>query len=917
MSYVDADQIHFEDIVVGQELNRSIVTHVKVDVQDTDDKYQIKKWITLQDGVILVSEYWKEKKGVEYTSSESYIELPPHAREKKDDSAVRAKARESMEKRKLEKKMKEKPRKHEEEKPVKPIIVYSENDPDLPSPSEPDHGIWKLPEDDENIDECFEPQEILLEEDPYITEPLPPTDEDDQPQGIWGKPDDDDDDTGPVIVLPPGKLSLARDDENENFVPKGRWKPGKLNAVWPPPTKDPNNLRSVGKLKPFANEEEPAKTPRRVGRLKMPELFQGGNSKPRRARVFPKNASPGDDTSGMPRKIHPNSEDCNDPIAGVWAPTSMDSDDWAPVDVMVYPSKPNDLDESNPHGVVAIKDQYEPNDDGSCDPRDIIFCPPGSDPPDGCAPIGIWKPLPGKLNDTWPPPSRDGGLPRRVGKLKVPDCFQDDKFTPRRARVWPKSKAEDPGVAGDGGKGPKKFRPNDVDCLMEGVWATTNDPDADEYAPMDVVVHPSKPDDLDEYEPHGIVAVSSVARPDDDGCWKPKDFIFCPPGIQPPEDSTPIGVWTPGKLKGTWPPPIDTAGGNIRKSGKLKVPDCFHGNDFKPRQVKVFPKAKLYSPDGPQKFRSNDHDKIAGVWIPSDNAPSDRDWEPIDVNVYPSKPNDIDESKPHGVVAVTNTAETDDNGMWDPKDILFLPPNTEPNEDEVTPIGIWKPLPGRLNETWPPVSPSRSRKSLLVGKLPKWQTSPDWISCNAIVTSRKHAPDQNSDETPRGIWKFAGRNQAKRPSSAGIESDEDNWAPQTVCMYQDGKEPADIERGTHGIWGTNPCAEPDPFGQWKPKDLWFFGPSESPDQDYNDFVKRGKWAFQPGKLNAKWPPSPLIKSPMRVSIPKFEYWSGDKESAKASPSVGKLKIPGVFGAVASPKSSPKKLSVGKLKVPNL
>ena len=73
-----------------------------------------------------------------------------HAREKKDDSAARAKARESMEKRKQEKKRKETPKKQEEEdeeeeKPVKPITVYSENDPDLPSPSEPDHGIWNCP----------------------------------------------------------------------------------------------------------------------------------------------------------------------------------------------------------------------------------------------------------------------------------------------------------------------------------------------------------------------------------------------------------------------------------------------------------------------------------------------------------------------------------------------------------------------------------------------------------------------------------------------------------------------------------------------------------------------------------------------------------------------------------------------------
>ena len=920
---VDEDQIHLEETVVGQKLLNSIVTHVKVDVKDTDDKYQIKKWITLQNGVVLISEYWKEKAGEVYKSSESSIELPPDVlaeqQAKKDEA--RAKARELLQQRK---KAAEKP-KQEEEKPkpkkeMKPITVYSETDPDIPTSGEP-HAIWKMPEEDK--DECFEPQEIVLEENPDVTdESLPPTDEeDDQPQGVWGKQEDDDDD-GPVIVLPPGKLKLPDSDDGAKFVPKGKWKPGKLNAKWPPPTKDPNNTRSVGKLKPFSNEEEETKVPRKVGKLKLPQSMQGDDWKPRRARIFPKK-SDNDDDCDIPKKMRSNSNDNeNDPIVGVWAPSSKDADNWAPVDVMVYPTKSNDdLDESKPCGIVAIKNDSTSNDDDTTNPGDCIFCPPDVETPDDCTPIGVWKPLPGKLNDTWPPPTRDDKPAGRFGRLKVPDCFQNDTFPPRRARVWPKSKAD----SSDGSTGrPKKLLQPDnggTDDLIEGIWAPSSDPDADAYEPMDVIIHPSKPTDLDESKPHGIVAVSEDAKPDNDGHWKPQDFIFCPPATDAPDGSKPIGVWTPGKLNDTWPPPIDKSGG--RKVGKLNVPSCFDGYNFKPRKARVFPRSKVDTPDGPKKFRPiNDGDNVTGVWgTPKGKGPiDDSDWDPMDVMIHPSNPDDINESQPHGAVAIANTARADKDGSWDPKDMIFLPPNTEADKDKVTPIGIWKPAPGRLSNTWPPVSPSKKRNSVLVGKLPKWQSPGDWKSCNAVVTSRRHAPDQNSDDTPRGIWKVGRKDQSKRPSAAGTgDSDEDNWAPQTICMYQDGKEPAEIGRLPHGIWGTKPGAEPDAFGQWKPKDLWFYPPGESPDgDDEKNFVPRGKWSYPPEKSNAKWPPSPLNKSPTRVSVPKFEYWSGSKDISKESPAVGKLKVPGVFAKLASPTTgSPKKRTVGKLNIPKL
>ena len=111
----DDDDIHLDEIVPGQELRGSVVTKIKVEVKETEDRMKIEKWITMLDGVQYKSLYIKTK--AEYyqgIDKPGEISLDPAEIErlkklhKKDDSDARAKVRAQMEQRKREKEAKAK-----------------------------------------------------------------------------------------------------------------------------------------------------------------------------------------------------------------------------------------------------------------------------------------------------------------------------------------------------------------------------------------------------------------------------------------------------------------------------------------------------------------------------------------------------------------------------------------------------------------------------------------------------------------------------------------------------------------------------------------------------------------------------------------------------------------------------------------
>ncbi len=56
----------------------------------------------------------------------------------------------------------------------------------------------------------------------------------------------------------------------------------------------------------------------------------------------------------------------------------------------------------------------------------------------------------------------------------------------------------------------------------------------------------------------------------------------------------------------------------------------------------------------------------------------------------------------------------------------------------------------------------------------------------------------------------------------------------------------------HGVWGLAPGALPDEAGNWKPNDLWFYGPGDTPPHD--NWKPQGLWTYPPGSNKKDWPP---------------------------------------------------------------
>ena len=59
---IDEDDIHLGEIEIGRVINGSVVTDVEVDAIDSEDQVEIRKWITLANGVILISTFIRKKR---------------------------------------------------------------------------------------------------------------------------------------------------------------------------------------------------------------------------------------------------------------------------------------------------------------------------------------------------------------------------------------------------------------------------------------------------------------------------------------------------------------------------------------------------------------------------------------------------------------------------------------------------------------------------------------------------------------------------------------------------------------------------------------------------------------------------------------------------------------------------------------
>jgi hypothetical protein len=77
---------------------------------------------------------------------------------------------------------------------------------------------------------------------------------------------------------------------------------------------------------------------------------------------------------------------------GCWAHPSTSSDGDEPKEILIHPKghKLKDMDKV-PHGIFGYAPGSKPDDDGLWSPQDMLFFPPGEDPPPGLQNEGIWS----------------------------------------------------------------------------------------------------------------------------------------------------------------------------------------------------------------------------------------------------------------------------------------------------------------------------------------------------------------------------------------------------------------------------------------------------------------------------------------------------------------------------------------------
>lgn len=471
---------------------------------------------------------------------------------------------------------------------------------------------------------------------------------------------------------------------------------------------------------------------------------------------------------------------------------------------------------------------------------------------------------------TWPPPvDHVKKQLHNIGKLSIPKVFvENDGKVP--AKVFPKSKMppalkrkEEPEPAAPKKKGvsfappvvahweyPKGQEQKDSHLMpvdIDFYWGNDMPPSRGGS-----VAGASTEDSMDSWGLWGTASTDGSIELND-GEFQPEKSMVFPPGFQPGPDPdiAILGRWAYRMTQNTqleWPP-------------KNATTAIVHRSN-----------------DAPETDRGNPK----GVWGFPENAEDQavcEGWDPLEVELVPDDAS-IDESsssqpRPSGVWGVRRGAEADRNYDWEPKDVIFYPPNVEASKDTWV-QGRWAmKRGGKLKCRWPP-PPTKNAiqgatKPRTVGKL-----DPNRWSKEAWVYPSKSAPrSRTDDDGVIGVWKFPDREEP-----ANVES----WAPQHVDLH---RASVDLDDSQVGFWGVNPDIGEDIGNKDVPvKDIWFYPPSKSkPSTDESNI--QGKWTLHPSKVDRSWPPTPM--SPM------------------ASPRrrVGKLKIPGAFAADASPRPGTK------------
>ena len=103
--------------------------------------------------------------------------------------------------------------------------------------------------------------------------------------------------------------------------------------------------------------------------------------------------------------------------------------------------------------------------------------------------------------------------------------------------------------------------------------------------------------------------------------------------------------------------------------------------------------------------KNGEKNNLQGVWAISPGKPDGKaedDGEPLEIRIHKKGkgPDKLDKT-PHGVWGYANGATPNENGVVDPKDVLFYPPGqTPPSDMAFEPAGVWSYPGARIEETF-------------------------------------------------------------------------------------------------------------------------------------------------------------------------------------------------------------------------
>lgn len=542
-------------------------------------------------------------------------------------------------------------------------------------------------------------------------------------------------------------------------------------------------------------------------------------------------------------------------IRGIW--TFHDGGDiedeelWMPQEIFLYrpgedlstiPEEDGSADSNSlTTGVWGYPEGQEPANSRSTDGDDkdwlplggeALLVPPLQEAPADFVPAGKYSFKNG--NVTWPPPvDRIKKRLRDVGRLEVPECFEDGKMP---IKVFPKSRM--PTVEQQKERSPVKKSPEkrkkSVSFATVGQWSypkgqVEND---HHFLPVNIDLYfgdelPPAATSLAASEDGSLVSwglwgnCSSHASPveilDDNSeeSWElPGASLIFPPGVEPDPNV---------QIQGRWAFPLD-------ENVKIEWPPAAT------KMATVYP--KMYAPD-------SQSGKTQGVWDfeAIDDAEKEQ-WEPQEVELH-GRDIEFDEDRPHGSWGILHGAEPDVEFDWRPADVLFCPPGETP-DDDVWIQGKWAfPIERGLN-SWPP-QPGPVLKNRPVGKLQVPECFKGGRTVPMTVFPRSCVPDDRCGKRV-GKWSYP----------RGLEEDDDHLLPQEVQLYFGDHQPEEPLEGCdldYGVWGVDEMDVSDVSGSqdeddWSPSNSLVYPPGIRPD---NGIRICGKWAF-PAERNVSWPP---------------------------------------------------------------